>query len=994
MRLHTLELRAFGPYATGQRIDFDRLAASGLFLLEGPTGAGKSTILDAITFALYGGLAGEESGEDRLRSHFADPAAEPSVMLEFSLHGTRYRVTRAPEHRRPKKRGEGLTTVASSVHLERMEAGIWRSLTSNKAEAGEIVTEAVGLSREQFTQVMLLPQGEFARFLRARDDDRRELLTKLFGTQLYDRVTAELDRWRYDAARLREQAAQAVSAAVSAAAEAAGLDAAGRTELLSLPRADRETRLKEESEGLAETMAVTGEGLELAVARVAASRAAAERAGRQASLMARLTQALADLRGHEETRAEHDRRAAALDAARRAEPVRPLLTALAEVDAAAGRARDELLSLIPGPSADMLAGHGGAGARERAAAAERDAAGLQHLADVEGGLPAQEAELAAQEEAARKASDRVAALEEARGGLPARIAQLEGERDQVTAAAGGLDAARVRLEEITVRRDAACAAAELAPQVEAAHSALQAAVDAHQALVDAHQAGVNALLGGMAAELAAQLTAGEPCPVCGSPEHPAPAHPHADAVSANDVAELAEQRDEAERGRARLEEEWSRLDRERADLTAAAGGRAMEELAAEAEALASAIAIGERSAADAGRLAGELAKARAELEAGAADLRDAAAREAAASQQVATTRAALGALRADLASAAQGHPSVAARQSALIEAAAQDRAVAEALDQLSAALASRGKAHQQAEREASAQRFASLDEAREAVLEPAGQAALAADVESWTGALARLKAAVQADELAGLDPERAAEIHAQAETAQAALTRAEEAEQEVRVAHEAGKAKAERLGERLADVRKAEDQLDKLAEETEPVIRLAALAKGTEGHRRVSLTTYVLRHWFSQVVAAANVRLAAMSSGRYELKRTDEGGTRRERAGLTLAVTDRHTGTDRSPASLSGGETFYTSLALALGLADVVKAEAGGVDLDTLFIDEGFGSLDAATLDEVMAVIDDLRDRGRVVGIVSHVPDLKDRVPERLEVRRLPDGSSATKVVA
>ena len=285
-------------------------------------------------------------------------------------------------------------------------------------------------------------------------------------------------------------------------------------------------------------MAVTGEGLELAIARLAASRAAAEQAGQQAALMARLTQALADLRGHERTRAEHDRLAVALDAARRAEPVRPLLTALADADAAVGQARGELLSLIPEPSGDMLAGHGGAGAGERAEAAERDAAGLQHLADMEDGSPAQEAELAAQEEAAKKASDRVAALEEARGGLPARIAQLEGERDQATAAAGGLDTARARLEEITVRRDAACAAAELAPQVEAAHSAMQAAVDAHQVLVDAHQAGVNALLGGMAAELAAQLTAGEPCPVCGSPEHPAPAHPQPDAVSAADVAGL------------------------------------------------------------------------------------------------------------------------------------------------------------------------------------------------------------------------------------------------------------------------------------------------------------------------------------------------------------------------------------------------------------------------------------------------------------------------
>jgi exonuclease SbcC len=178
------------------------------------------------------------------------------------------------------------------------------------------------------------------------------------------------------------------------------------------------------------------------------------------------------------------------------------------------------------------------------------------------------------------------------------------------------------------------------------------------------------------------------------------------------------------------------------------------------------------------------------------------------------------------------------------------------------------------------------------------------------------------------------------------------------------------------------------------VIGLAGLANGTEGHRRVALTTYVLRHWFGQVVAAANVRLAAMSSGRYELRRTDEGRTRRDRSGLTLAVIDRHTGAERSPASLSGGETFYTSLALALGLADIVRAGAGGVDLDTLFIDEGFGSLDASTLDQVMGVIDDLRDRGRVIGIVSHVADLKERVPERLEVRRLPDGSSAVRVVA
>ena len=199
MRLHRLRLAAFGPYATEQVIDFDRLAHGGLFLLEGPTGAGKTTILDAVTFALYGGLAGEDSADDRLRSHFAAPAAPTVAELELSLRGVRYKITRGPEYRRPKKRGDGLTTEASRVHLQRRAGAGWTSLSANKAEAGELIAELVGLTRAQFTQVMLLPQGEFARFLRSGDDVRRALLTKLFGTSLYDRITDELCARRTEA---------------------------------------------------------------------------------------------------------------------------------------------------------------------------------------------------------------------------------------------------------------------------------------------------------------------------------------------------------------------------------------------------------------------------------------------------------------------------------------------------------------------------------------------------------------------------------------------------------------------------------------------------------------------------------------------------------------------------------------------------------------------------------------------------------------------------
>ena len=358
-------MTAFGPYAGTQRIDFARLSSSGLFLLDGPTGAGKTTILDAITFALYGGLAGTGAAEDRLRSHFAPPDAVPSVQLEFAVAGVTYRVSRVPEHQRPKKRGEGFTTEAAQVHLERREGAGWVSLTANKAEAGELITELIGLNRAQFTQVMLLPQGEFARFLQAADDERRVLLSRLFGTELYDGITSWLDQRRAAAQRDRAQARAAIDTAVSAAAEAAGLDGAARTELLALPSADRATRLKELSTELASHAAVTADGLELAAARAAELLAAGERARQQSAVMTRLTTARDRLATHEAGRGEHEDRAARLAAAQRAEPVRPLLAALADADQAAAAAAAVLDELGPGPG--QLSPALGSSARRRTA---------------------------------------------------------------------------------------------------------------------------------------------------------------------------------------------------------------------------------------------------------------------------------------------------------------------------------------------------------------------------------------------------------------------------------------------------------------------------------------------------------------------------------------------------------------------------------------------------------------------------------------------------
>ncbi|HWG60226.1 MAG TPA: AAA family ATPase [Streptosporangiaceae bacterium] len=1000
MRLHHLELEAFGPYVAAQHVDFGLLASSGLFLLEGPTGAGKTTILDAVTFALYGGLAGDQAGEDRLRSHFAPPDAEPRVRLEFSLRGAMYRVTRVPEHQRRKRRGTGFTTEAARVHLERREAGGWVSLSANKAEAGTMISEAIGLTRAQFTQVMLLPQGEFATFLSSGDDERRVLLTRLFGTGLYDRVTAELDQRRARGVRAREDAGAAIRTALAVAAEAAGLGAEARADLLSVRRADRATRLKEIDAELLEAEADAADTLAAATAVSVAAEAADELVKSEATRMNRLTGALERLRGHTGAQDAHDDRAARLAAARRAEPVAPLLAALAETREATRQADEALRALrVPG---DLLAdpcvaealGSHGPQPLAIAELADQAAAELEHLVQREQALPAARAELDSLREAASTAAIQLTKLESAREELPGQIDSLETLLAEARSAAAGLDAARQQRDVLAGQRDAAERLASIAPMLEDKRAQAAEAIDTHQRLSDAYLQLMESRLTGMAAELADELAAGQACPVCGSTSHPEPAEAHGALVSGDDLDDAAARRDMAQDERARLEGERDELASEVSAAAALAGGRDCGALDAEAGGLEDRIAQAEQAAEECIGLAADLTDKRAEQERLAEDLTRAAAAAAAAGNRAQQAAAEFDRLAADVRSAASDHPSVSARQDALRGIADEARAIAAAQQTLSSARSAESAACERASKEALRRGFEAPEQAAAAIIPQAELADLDEAVTAWSTTLTELRAAVGAEDLIGLDPAAADEVAAAAGRAAAARAAARQAEQAARERAKALSVQARRFAERAAEVRRAEEAYDRLAEQTENDIRLANLAKGMEGHRRVTLTTYVLRQWFGQVVAAANVRLSAMSSGRYELRRTDEGASRRERAGLTLAVIDRHTGEERSPASLSGGETFYTSLALALGLADVVKAEAGGVDLDTLFIDEGFGSLDAATLDQVMAVIDDLRDRGRVVGIVSHVADLKDRVAERLEVRRLPDGSSAVRIVA
>ncbi len=994
MRLHELQLQAIGPFATAQVIDFDRLSASGLFLLEGPTGAGKSTILDAIAFALYGSLAADTSGRDRLHSDFAPPDVEPKATLQLSVGGVRWRVSRVPEHERLKRRGGGTTKELSSVHLERNDSGGWTSVSSNKAEVGDIITKLLGLSREQFTQVVLLPQGEFARFLRADDDDRRQLLTKLFGTRLYDRVTAELERGRSEASRVREMAKLKIEHALAAAGEAAELDAELRAELLAATSEQRVERISQVEAELAAAATSTALVVTEITTKLVAAQTLHDSAKKQSELMSRRVDLLARLTEHASTRREHDLREARLTAARKAEPVRPLLDALDEAELNVVERRAALSALVATPTDDMCAGRGAEVLSMQAAIADRRAAELQHLVDLESGRPAKDAEIVEQKRAAEQAAARLAELATSKQTLPGVIAEVQRQLDDARVRAGQLENLEARSRVAQDQLAAAKRLIELEPLVTSKQAAVAAAVSAHQERVDVHQQMVEARLAGMAAELASELAEGAPCPVCGSTDHPAKAQPSEGAVSPATLERARQLRDEAAAARDSIERELQPLLLEKATASTVASGRGLEEISSEAGGLAEETSAARATAQQVAALELKLVEQRAEQDRITGDELRAATLAATAKEQAQRSEAELAELNEQLSQAAEGHASVSERQRVLREEAARSGKLGQAISALGGALSHAATARSRAEREASTGAFSDLQQARASALDGSAMAQIEEEVRRWGETLASLEAAVGSDDLAGLDPTAADCVHEAARAAAEAFELANAELETWRTAAKKAATRAERFAARVSEVREAEAAHTALVHKTEPVVQLAALAKGTEGHRRVNLTTYVLRQWFEQVVAAANLRLSTVSSGRYALRRIDEGLSKRDRVGLTLTVTDRHTGEERSPSSLSGGETFYTSLALALGLVDVVKAEAGGVDLGTLFIDEGFGSLDGETLDQVMVVIDELRDCGRVVGIVSHVNELKERIQERLEVRRLEDGSSTVNLVA
>ncbi|ABL82205.1 MULTISPECIES: SMC family ATPase [unclassified Nocardioides] len=876
MRLHHLEITAFGPFADTVAVDFDELSGAGLFLLSGATGSGKTSVLDAVCFALYGDVPGDRSTARRLRSDQAAPGVRPEVTLEATLSGRRFRIVRSPSWERPKKRGAGLTTEQASVSIaERIDGG-WVTHSTRLDETGHLVTRLVGMNTDQFTQVAMLPQGRFQAFLRARSEERHRLLQQLFRTGRFEGVERWLRDRRLALGREAEALRRRVDGLVHRVSETTGTPAPeeGTADWAHALLADASAQCAETA----------------AAARAAAEAEAEARASWEAARV--LTERRARL---DTAAAEHQRLTAAtseqeagrdrLDAARRAAGVVPL--------------------------------HALAGKAQRAHSAARTVVDRLEVTD-RGALEAAVAE--AVDGAARMRA------------LQPRAARLQ----QVRTETGRLERRQRSLaEEVAAAHVAARALVQaLTAQVAEAREAHARSRSEAQRL-RGHALDVReARLDGMVAELAGALAVGASCPVCGSCDHPHKAATRAGAP--DDAAEKAAQRaaDDAAATEhlrdvevrdlsARLDAATEQVDQVPADLVAqvAAAETALDRLAAEAS-----------------RLEAELA-----------DYDETVAADFARQEQAG--RSALAALDGLAAAGTALEDARTALAAAVVDAgfASADEAVAASLDQRT------------------------YDRLAAAVADHDRRLAAVAAVLSEPGA-AEVAAAVLPD-LGGLESGHRTTLDA------LGAARAQES---------AWATRAGRLSGLAAELDAALTAWEPLRDELDLTTRLCSFVEGKSADNRLQmrLSAYVLAYRLSQVVTAANARLGAMSDQRYSLEHTGRRGAGETRGGLSLLVRDDWSGESRDPATLSGGETFVVSLALALGLADVVTQEAGGADLDTLFVDEGFGSLDADTLDDVMGTLDSLRDGGRVVGVVSHVAEMRDRIPAQLVVTKSRTGST------
>ena len=932
MRPLRLTLSAFGPYAAQTTLDLEKLGKGGLYLITGDTGAGKTTLFDAITYALYDHSSSGIREGSMLRCKYADDKTPTFVELEFEVHGVRYTVRRNPEYQRPKARGEGMTTEKADATLTYPDD---RPPVTKAKDVTAAVQEIIGLDYNQFSQIVLIAQGQFTKLLNASTEERSRIFRKLFRTQRYAQLQ---ERLQAEASALNQQRT----------AQNAKLD--------SLLGGLQFSPEDPDAEALRALCAQTVPETALALLDTLTARQAA--ALEEADTALQATEAQLDTVQQQLGAAAQAQRLAQQLAARQAElaAAKPALDAArAEADRHAGDAAQlDALTAQVTQAQSALAAYDALDTLCRQQTEARDAARLAaaqahkrrtQLDSLNAALAAAETELAALADA------------------DTRLLALQNRSAQLTQRGEALAKLEQRLADCQRQ-------AKTAHKAQESYRAAAAAQDEARARRDALE---RAFLDAQAGLLAESLVEGAPCPVCGSTHHPARALlPH----TAPTQAQV-----EAARQAAAEADRQAQNASAAAQSALAAANEAKTSLRRDAETL-----LPERFTTPEGTvpltfalMTNVLAEENAALQTAQTDCK-------AQCRQTDADCRRKAQLEADRQAKTRQRPALEQAAAEADRSAAAQNASADALE---GQIAER-RAALPYPRRADAQ--AALDKLE------ADRRTLRTGMDTAQRKLKQAEQTVAAAE-AAVEALTAQQTAAQKELPARSAEELTAQQTELTAARETLRSREKQLSAQLLPNRKTAAQYRAAAEARQTlesrwqwVSALAATAGGTlTSKQKIKLEAYIQMNYLDRILRYANTRLMQMTAGQYELERIG-AENQRSQSGLDLGVIDHYNGTRRSVKTLSGGESFKASLALALGLSDEVQSSAGGIRLDTLFLDEGFGSLDEESLELAIRVLSGLTEGDRLVGIISHVGALKDRIDRQVVVHKARTGGSTVEL--
>lgn len=915
MRPILLKMSAFGPYAGETVVDFEKLGRKGLYLITGDTGAGKTTIFDAVTYALYGAASGDNREVSMLRSEYADPATPTYVELQFAYGDKEYIVRRNPEYERTKTRGEGTTIQKADAQLHYPDG---RIVTKTK-DVTNAVTEIVGVTREQFARIAMIAQGDFLKLLLASTEERKEIFRKIFDTGRYRVLQERLKEEATVLMRRRDELSHNIrqyTTAVCCADE------------------EEQAEIRNGEMPVAEVTEILGDIIaedEAAEQNVSAELSGAEEQIRELSSLlgkaeeiTRAEEALAAVSGKLAQKKTETTGLVAI--VEKAECRLPEMEALTEQIAFLVSEMPRYLEL------DDL----------RAELIRK--AGEKETALTDGEVLRSEVEkihhqIAEMQEEAAVLKDSVLLRER----LTAELTTVENLREQLENLREKIDVYHKLNLNLQQAQESYRIVADEAADRSAEYERM------HRAFLD-EQAGV----------LAGTLREGAPCPVCGSTVHPCPSAVSVPTLSKEALEELR-----------RVAEESRRKAAEESELAA--------------------------------RLGGQVAGSRAQLQERCREILEGTLDQAEEllDERLAATEKKRGELEQLLCTAQQNVRRLAELEEKLPETEKQCAATENILTQLEKNIAvldtELRSGQRRAENLAEQLRYESSDAAQTAINEAKEQQAqiqrtisearqahedALACVHSLQGQEDALREQIK--DAPEIDQDDAGMELEETMRRKAVLDR----ERTERMTRLAGNRAA------LEGIRQKDAQLREVERKYQWVSALANTACGMlSGKEKIMLETYVQMTFFDRMIHRANTRFMVMSGGQYELCRRKDAENNRSQTGLELSVIDHYNGSERSVKSLSGGESFKASLALALGLSDEIQSSAGGVRLDAMFVDEGFGSLDDNSLEQAFRALSELTEGNRIVGIISHVPALKEKIDRQIVVTKERTGGSRVKVV-